>query len=82
MYRFGKGVPQDDKQAAHWYRKAAEQGELNSQYNLGVMYANGEGVPEDMTKAKYWLNKAFKGSDAEVSKSAKETWDSFELWKY
>ena len=26
MYYYGEGVPQDDRQAVFWYRKAAEQG--------------------------------------------------------
>ena len=26
MFALGHGVPQDDKEAAKWYRKAAEQG--------------------------------------------------------
>ena len=31
MYAEGKGVRQDDKKAAEWYRKAAEQGEARAQ---------------------------------------------------
>jgi TPR repeat protein len=34
-----------------WYRKAAEQGLSEAQYNLGVMYANGEGVAQDYAAA-------------------------------
>jgi TPR repeat protein len=35
MYQNGRdGLPQDDKQAAEWFRKAAEQGELNAQTAL------------------------------------------------
>ena len=26
LYETGEGVPQDDRQAVHWYRLAAEQG--------------------------------------------------------
>ncbi|MFT7312847.1 MAG: TPR repeat protein, partial [Paraglaciecola sp.] len=44
MHDFGKGMPQDDKQAVYWYRKAAEQGYAAAQYNLGLMYDNGEGT--------------------------------------
>ncbi|MFL0762862.1 MAG: sel1 repeat family protein, partial [Prochlorococcus sp.] len=32
---FGKGVTKDDKQAVSWYRKAANQGHVTSQFNLG-----------------------------------------------
>jgi TPR repeat protein len=45
MYDKGQGVRQDHAAAASWYRKAAEQGIANAQFNLGIMYDNGEGVP-------------------------------------
>ena len=32
-------------------RQAADQGDADAQYNLGLMYANGEGVPEDDAEA-------------------------------
>lgn len=40
MYFKGQGVPQDDAQAAQWYRRAAEQSHAEAQYNLGTMYAS------------------------------------------
>jgi len=49
-------VPQDDAEAVWWLRVAAEQGEAQAQYNLGVMYEGGSGVREDYTKAHMWLN--------------------------
>ena len=39
-------------------KKAAEQGHVGAQNNLGVMYANGDGVPEDDTKAVRWYRQA------------------------
>ena len=44
MYANGEGVPEDDAEAVHWYRKAAKQGYADAQYNLGLMYDYGEGV--------------------------------------
>ena len=38
--------------------KAAEQGDAESQANLGFMYANGEGVPRDDVEAVKWYRKA------------------------
>ena len=38
MYNSGKGVPQDYAAAVSWYRKAAEQGNADAQFDLGVMY--------------------------------------------
>ena len=58
MYVQGRGVRQDDAQAVQWYRKAAEQGLAEAQYNLGVMYAKGEGVRQNYKIAKEWFGKA------------------------
>jgi TPR repeat protein len=41
---FGKGVLKDDKKAMYWYQKAADQGQAQTQFNLGVKYAFGKGV--------------------------------------
>jgi Sel1 repeat len=47
-------------QAVAWFRKGAEQGNADAQYDLGrmyaigVMYANGQGVAQDYTQALMW----------------------------
>jgi TPR repeat protein len=51
-------VSQDNAEAAKWYRKAADQGHANAQYNLGVMYSTGQGVPQDYVEAHKWFNLA------------------------
>ena len=38
--------------------QAAEQGNAQAQYNLGVMYDNGQGVRRDHKIAKEWFGKA------------------------
>ena len=58
MYNNGKGVAKLGFEAAHWYRKAADQGHADAQNNLGVMYYNGEGVRKDSAKAVKWYRKA------------------------
>ena len=58
MYANGEGVPEDDAEAAGWYRLAADQGHAYAQYNLGVMYGNGEGVVEDDAEAARWYRLA------------------------
>ncbi len=50
----GTGVPQDYAEAGKWYRKAAEQGDADSQLNLGMMYQNGFGVQKDQREAAKW----------------------------
>lgn len=64
QYVNGSGVPQDDKQAAHWYRQAAEQGDQYAQYNLGVLHYKGKGVEQDYPQAAMWYRKAAKQGDA------------------
>ena len=58
MYQNGWGVPQDYTEAVWWYRKAAEQGNVAAQNNLGFMYDNGQGVPQDYVQAHLWFNLA------------------------
>ena len=41
-----------------WYRKAAEQGHSQAQFNLGVMLANGRGIAKDEQEAVEWYRKA------------------------
>ena len=55
---------QDYAQAAHWYRKAADQSHVLAQFNLGVMYARGQGVNRDEATAAMWLGKAAHQGDA------------------
>jgi TPR repeat protein len=58
MYVSGRGVPQDDAEAARWYRKAAEQGNAAAQFLVGLSYSSGEGVPQDYAEAVRWFRKA------------------------
>ncbi len=48
---FKKGVAAEKRGdyalAVKWYRKAAAQGVVEAQHNLGVMYDRGQGVPQD-----------------------------------
>lgn len=55
------GVPGgriDKAKAAEWYRKAAEQGHVKAQNNLGLLYEKGLGVPQSETVAYDWYMKA------------------------
>jgi TPR repeat protein len=58
MYETGRGLPQDQVQAAQWYRLAAEQGDAVAQYDLGQRYDLGVGVPVDRVEALKWLTLA------------------------
>jgi TPR repeat protein len=41
-----------------WYRKAAEQGDVKAQYNIGQLYRHGCGVERDDGEASVWYRKA------------------------
>lgn len=48
------------KKAAEWFRKAADQGHAEAQYELGIMYRNGHGVEKNSTEEKRYLLAAAK----------------------
>ena len=58
MFAEGLGVTKDDAQGTNWFRKAAEQGDVDGQLNLGVSYADGQGVAKDEAEAVRWFRKA------------------------
>lgn len=62
MYADGVEVEQNWLQAAVWFRKAAEQGSAEGQYQLGRLYeegkGEGQGVEQDWRKAAKWYQSA------------------------
>jgi len=64
MYAAGADVPQDLKQAAEWYRKAAEQGSAAGEVYLAELYRDGRGVARDKTQAAEWYRKAAEQGEA------------------
>src|SRR4029077_6408295 len=54
MYEAGAGVAKDPVQAAHWYQKAFEQGNVPMAARLGQLYEN----TKDMPQAAVWYQKA------------------------
>lgn len=57
-YADGDSVPENDKTAVFWYRKAAEQGLAIAQHNLGIQYVVGEGVDQNFSEALEWFRKS------------------------
>jgi len=47
-------------------QQKAEQGDVRSQYNLGVAYGNGEGIPQDYKKAVKWFRLAAEKGDIDA----------------
>jgi TPR repeat protein len=68
MYDLGKGMAEDDAQAAAWYRKVAKQGDVRAQFNLGFMYRKGQGVAQDYAQAHMWYNLAAAQGDEDAAK--------------
>lgn len=62
----GFGMPKDLKQAAAWYRKAAEQGNTDAQFNLGAMYEHGIGIPVNYAEAARWYRPAAEAGDIDA----------------
>ena len=65
-YHQGKGIAQDAKEALKWYAKAADQGHLDSKFNLGILYLNGNLIPQDYLQGHMWFDLAARAGDAEA----------------
>ena len=49
LYHDGAGIDIDNAQAVYWYKKAANQGYADAQYNLGHMLYSGLGVEKNIS---------------------------------
>jgi putative methionine-R-sulfoxide reductase with GAF domain len=70
-YASGEGVNQDDKEAAVWFTKAAEKGNVKAQVALSTRYWVGRGVTPSLSQAYFWSVLARAGGDKD-SKSFAE----------
>ena len=61
--RSSQQLAEDYQQAAAWYRKAAEQGNVVGQMRLAALYRDGKGVARDMAEAAVWYRKAAEQND-------------------
>jgi TPR repeat protein len=66
MYYRGRGVAQDDREAATWFRRAADQGDTTGQFFLGGMYSEGRGVPQDYQESAKWYERAAVQGDGQA----------------
>jgi putative methionine-R-sulfoxide reductase with GAF domain len=53
-YASGEGVNRDDKEAAVWFTKAAENGNVKAQVALATRYWAGRGVTPSLSQAYFW----------------------------
>jgi GAF domain-containing protein len=65
-------IKPDDNQAAAWFTKAAEHGNVSAQYKLGLLYWGGHhGLPKDTNKAYFWTVLARTGGQEDSKDLAK-----------
>jgi TPR repeat protein len=63
-YATGKCVPRDLKQAAVWFRKAADKGDTGGEVHLAALYRDGgKDFPRNMELAAEWYRKAAEQGD-------------------
>ena len=66
LYLFGEQDNEVDyKKAFYWYKKAADQGDAKSQYNLAIMYLNGYGIEMNKSKAVEYYRKSAEQGDSD-----------------
>ncbi len=66
LYYFeGTGGAKNPALAAQWFRKAADMGLVDSQYNLARLYEGGFGVAQSASEAYRWYLIAARSGDAE-----------------
>jgi hypothetical protein len=59
QYLLGRdGIEKDEKKAAEWMEKAANQGLIDAQVAIAAMYDRGLGVTADRDKSTHWYEKA------------------------
>ena len=61
MFYEGRGVEKSYLDALYWYHKSADQGNIEAQYNLALMYARGLGTRKDMDESAKWVQCASRG---------------------
>jgi len=66
MYDNGQRVVQNQAEASKWFRKAAEQGDADVQFNIGISYHTGQSVSQDFAKVLRWYRMAAEQGLAEA----------------
>jgi len=69
MYDNGVGVSKNEKAATTWYRRSAEQGNVDAQTNLGVKYFFGRGLDQNNLKSYVWFSVAAANGSASARKN-------------
>lgn len=67
-YDLGMHVEPDGKESIRWITKAANQGYVPAEYELGRIYLYGRGIPVDYAQALIWERKAAEQGDARAQR--------------
>ena len=65
-----QGVHRDLRAAAELYRQGAENGDVQSMHDYGIVLLKGQGVERNETSARHWLQKAADGVSRRRTASA------------
>jgi len=57
----GQGTDRDLKSSFEWFKRAAQQNQVDAHFALGDMYRKGEGVAADDNQALFWFDIARRG---------------------
>jgi localization factor PodJL len=71
-YAQGQGVAEDDKRAAAWFGRAAEQGYVDSRFDLAVLFERGQGVTQNRIAALKWYLIAANHGDGAAAARAQQ----------
>ena len=69
LYREGRGVEIDLREAKVWFEKAADLGHKDAQFVLGLVYLGGRGVMKDSREAEKWFERAAGPSDQDFRRN-------------
>ena len=58
-----ENLADDPSQAAEWLLKAANQGHVRAQHDLGMLYSGGGVIKKDIPRAIEWLRRAAEQGD-------------------
>ena len=72
-------TPGREAEAANWYRRAAEFGLVEAQFNIATMYESGIGVSPSLTEALYWYQLAGTNGDPDAPAAADDLMTSGEI---
>ncbi|HEX6792284.1 MAG TPA: hypothetical protein VF304_00415 [Casimicrobiaceae bacterium] len=70
LYEKGLGTPQDYREAARWYEKAAGEGDLEAAYNVAAFYETGNGVEKNAELARKWYVAIIENPQADAAAMA------------